>query len=500
MTDRPHVVVIGAGAGGLSAAIDLARRNCRVTVLERADRPGGKIRAVPVGDAFVDGGPTVFTMRWIFDELFGAAGHRLEDRLTLTPADVLARHAWTSGGRLDLFRDIDRSVDAIEAFAGPREAEGYRRFCRDAGDIFETLKDSFISGQRPSQMDLVQRVGLRGMPGLFRTRPWETLWHRLGHYFRDPRLRQLFGRYATYVGSSPLLAPTTLMLIAHVEQEGVWLVDGGMARLAEAMRDVGEDLGAEYRFNSHVSRIETEGRRATGVVLADGEHIPADAIVYNGDISALPKGLLGPSVIRAASAVTRENRSLSAATWCLSAPTDGFPLAHHTVFFAESYPPEFDAIFRKRTIVERPTVYICAQDRDDAGTTHPNGPERLLVLINAPPDGDNDGGIGLTDEDLAERAFGILAECGLSIDRANGLETLTSPVEFNALFPGSGGSLYGRANHGASASFDRMGATSRIRGLYLAGGSVHPGAGVPMATMSGRLAADRVAKDLGLGP
>ena len=500
MADKPHVVVIGAGAGGLSAAIDLARMGSRVTVLERAERPGGKIRAVPVGDALVDGGPTVFTMRWIFEGLFGDAGKRLEDRLTLKTADVLARHAWAGGGRLDLYRDIDRSAEAISAFAGATEADGYRRFCRDAADIFATLKDSFITGQRPSQFDLVQRVGVLGMPALFRTRPWETLWHRLGHYFRDERLRQLFGRYATYVGSSPLQAPTTLMLIAHVEQDGVWLVEGGMRRLAEAMREVGEALGATYRFGAHVDRIETEGRRVSHVVLADGERIAADAIVYNGDISALSSGLMGPAVTRAGPGVARANRSLSAVTWCLQAKTSGFPLAHHTVFFADRYPPEFEAIFRGRTIVEQPTVYVCAQDRDDAGTVAPEGAERLLVLINAPADGDLAPQPEMGPETLAAKAFGLMEACGLTVERDGSSETLTTPEGFNALFPGSGGALYGRANHGASASFDRMGAASRIRGLYLAGGSVHPGAGVPMATLSGRLAAQRAASDLGLRP
>jgi 1-hydroxycarotenoid 3,4-desaturase len=478
----------------LAAAIDLARLGCRVTVLERSARPGGKMRAVPVGNAVIDGGPTVFTMRWIFEGLFADAGVRLEDRLTLVPAGMLARHAWASGGELDLHADVDRSAEAIAAFAGPREADGYRALCRDGAAIFDTLKTSFIAAERPSQLDLVRRVGVSRLPALLRMRPWQTLWQRLGSYFSDPRLRQLFGRYSTYVGSSPLLAPSTIMLIAHVEQSGVWLVDGGMRRLAEVLRDVAVEKGATVRVGAEVAEILVEGGGVRGVRLSDGERIDADAVVFNGDVSALGLGLLGDAPTAVAPPVARMDRSLSAVTWCMKARTSGFRLAHHTVFFADDYPDEFDAVFRRRTIVERPTVYVCAQDRDDAGRRPVGGAERLLLLVNAPADGD----LGFPDAPMLERTLRLMADCGLAVEPDDDAPVVTGPVGFDALFPGSGGALYGRAGHGASATFARPGATTAIRGLYLAGGSVHPGAGVPMATMSGRIAAARLARDAGL--
>ena len=491
MKDR--VVVIGAGVGGLTAAIDLARRGADVTVLEKASEPGGKMRQVHVAGAGIDAGPTVFTMRWIFQSLFADAGARLEDYLDLHAADLLARHAWGAGGTLDLFADIERSADAIGKFSGARDAQGYRDFCVRSAGMYQTLAATFIGAERPSVLDLTLRVGFGQLNRLLAISPMNTLWRALAEHFTDPRLRQLFGRYATYVGSSPLLAPATMMLVAHVEQDGVWLVKGGMAKVAEALRNLGEAKGARYRFDTKVAEIKIERGRVSGVTLTSGEVITADAIVYNGDISALEARLLGDGAARAAEAVARDDRSLSAITWCINAGTSGFPLAHHNVFFAEDYPAEFEAVFQKRDIVDCPTVYVCAQDRGTDVLPKAGMPERLLVLINAPADGDVRT---FNAEDYASRTFDLLARCGLTIQRTAGNSEATTPAEFHHLFPATGGALYGRANHGAFASFKRPGAASQLPGLYLAGGSVHPGPGVPMAAISGRLAAARLLDDL----
>lgn len=492
-----RVIVIGAGSGGLCAAIDLARRGATVTVVDRAATPGGKMRHVAVDGVDVDAGPTVFTMRWIFEGLFRDCGTSLQDHLELTPAKTLARHAWMSGGRLDLFADIEQSVDAIGEFAGPREAQGYRQFCERSADIYRTLVQPFIASERPSTpVDLAWRVGFRKLDALWRTAPLKSMWSAISENFSDERLRQLFGRYATYCGSSPMLAPATLMLVAHVEQDGVWLVNGGMRHVADVLMRLAEQQGAVFKFDADVTEIIVKDGRASGIVLSSGERLEADAIVFNGDVSAVGSGLLGASTQSAVGPTPREARSLAAVTWCLRAKTNAFPLVHHNVFFADRYADEFDAIFNRRTIVATPTVYICAQDRGEHQASDPAGEERLLVLINAPPDGDIRS-ISASDlADLESRTFAVLSACGLSVERRSDASVITTPEGFNALFPATGGALYGRASHGSNATFQRPAAISNIDGLYFAGGSVHPGPGVPMAAMSGRLAAHRVLEDL----
>lgn len=483
------VIVVGAGMGGLSAAADLARAGLEVTVVERAASVGGKMRRVESGGLGIDAGPTVFTMRWIFDGLFADAGLRLKDHVGLIPAETLARHAWQHGGNLDLYADVNRSADAIGEFAGAAEAKAYLDFCTRSADIYRTLAGPFIAAERPSIPGLVARLGPLGIPALMRTVPMRTLWGALGDHFKDPRLRQLFGRYSTYVGASPWAAPATLMLIAHVEQQGVWLVRGGIHQVARAIAELAERNGATFRFGAHMERVVIEQGRVAGVELANGERLAADAVVFNGDISALTDEL------RPVRATTPLKRSLSAVTWCLAARTSGFELAHHNVFFAEDYGAEFEAIFKQRRITQTPTVYLCAQDRGE-GSDHPEGvPERLLALINAPADGDKGPLPDAMLADLARRGVGMMQDCGLELQGVDE-PVITDPAGFHALFPASGGALYGRANHGMMGSFARAGARGKVPGLYLAGGSVHPGPGIPMATLSGRIAAARLLADL----
>ncbi len=461
------------------------------------------MREVVVDGAAVDSGPTVMTMRWVFEALFERAGAQLSDYLTLKPLDVLARHAWSATERLDLFADQDRSAEAIGDLAGAKEAAGYRAFSAEAGRIYQTLKDSFLTVPKGGPIALAGRVGLHRLGELMAIRPYETLWGALGDHFKDPRLRQLFGRYATYCGSSPFEAPATLMLIAHVEQAGVWTVEGGMQRLAEALGELATALGVVFRFGAHVARIEVEKKRASGVILASGERLAADRIVTNADAQALVTGALGEAAASPRAAPVK--RSLSAVTWALKATTQGFPLARHNVFFSNDYTAEFDDIFKRSRLPEAPTIYVCAQDRDEPGSDL-TGPERLFVLINAPAQDNRppnhsaqNASAALTDRELATcetQVFQFLQACGLAVDRTEGSETRTTPAMFNALFPATGGALYGQATHGWNAAFARPSARTATPGLYQAGGGAHPGAGVPMAALSGRLAASALLSDL----
>ena len=490
-----HAIVIGAGAGGLSASIDLARAGFQVTLLERGNAPGGKMHTRAVDDREVDGGPTVLTMRSIFEQLFADAGACLNDRLTLLESPIIARHAWSHGGVLDLYPDAQRSRQSIEDFAGTDNAAGFERFYSQSARIHQTLSETFMTASKPDPVTLVGRVLRQHHPSsLMAARPAPNLWRALGGFFSDERLRQLFARYATYVGSSPLSTPATLMLIAHVELEGVWLVDGGMHRLAAAMADLGRELGIDLHLNTHVSEVLVKGGKACGVRLEDGTSLPADVVVFNGDTNALATGQLGDEAMRAVKPRSVEQRGLSALTWCIKGSSSGFGLDHHNVFFESDYPSEFNTLFEKRNVPSKPTVYLCAQDRGPNGSL--NGSERLLMLVNAPADGERQS---WSEDDVArtrDNALAVLERCGLNLGFRDSDCVSTTPNDWHGRFPGSGGSLYGGASHGIWSSFTRPGARSRLKGLYLSGGSVHPGPGVPMATLSGRLAASAVVRDI----
>jgi len=492
-----HVVVVGAGVGGLVSALLLAHQGVRVTLVEAAATPGGKMRRLQVGGAGIDAGPTVFTMRWVFDQIFDQVATSVDTHLRLTPLQVLARHAWAEDGtRLDLFADAAQSADAIGRFSSAAEARRFKAFCQQARQVYQHLQGPYIRGPRPTLPGLTAALGLRGLASLASLGPMASMWTSLGRHFHDPRLRQLFGRYATYCGASPWLAPATLMLIAHVELEGVWQIDGGMHALALALAQLAEQRGAVLRYNCPVARILVQGGRAAGVQLDDGTCLPADAVVFNGDASALAQGLLGPEARRAVPAVPTRRRSLSAVTWSVLGRPRGFPLVRHNVFFDGDYASEFTDIFQHRQLPQRGTVYVCAQDRDDTAAD-PGRAERLLCLVNAPADGDQRP-FGPTEIDPCEtRSLNLLSRCGLALDLSSAQVQRTTPADFHRLFPGTGGALYGQATHGWMTPFRRPSSSSRLPGLFLAGGSVHPGPGVPMAALSGQLAAATVLAHLG---
>jgi 1-hydroxycarotenoid 3,4-desaturase len=496
MVARAHeIVIVGAGMGGLSAAIDLASQGRPVHVLERSLSVGGKARTVTVQGASIAAGPTVLTMQWVFEELFERSGRSLHEYVTLSPLDLLARHGWSNGSRLDLFADRARTADAIAAFAGGDEASRYVAFARHAGAIWDTAKVPFVLSQRPTFTDVLKQTGVLGLAALARIDGHRTMMRALAASFRDPRLIQLFGRYATYVGGSPFEAPATLNLISHVESQGVSTVRGGIASLAAAMATRARELGVRITLGAQVTAIRVDNGSVRGVVLATGEEVSARTVLFNADVSALP--LLGVST--AAPVVPPADRSLSAFTLAVQGRATGFPLAHHTVLFSDDGKKEFDELLSQGRAPSEPTVYVCAEDRDASEAERPantsQSTERFLLVLNAPATGDQPWKWGEEEILRCERsALLTLRRCG--VDFSPDKTVVTTPVDFERAYPATGGALYGARPKGPMAAFSRSGARTRITGLYLAGGSVHPGAGVPMAALSGRLAAALVNEDL----
>ncbi len=493
MAEKP-VVVIGAGIAGLSACIRLLAAGREVVVFEGGDSPGGKMRQVQTPLGPVDSGPTVFTMPAAFESLLDGIGLRLDEVVTARPLELLARHAWDNEARLDLFADRQRSAEAIGELAGPAEARGYLAFCREAGRMYDLLEPAMLRASKPNPISLAWRARHHGLSALLGLKPFSHLWQALGEHFRDPRLQQLFGRYATYCGSSPWQAPATLMLIAHLEQEGVWQLQGGMQSLADGLAAAARRRGARFVTDEWVEDIERRHGAVTAVRGSRGTRVDCDAAVCTADPEALRAGLLGAAGQAAVSSQRPGQRSLSAMTWAGVARTEGLPLAFHTVCFSRDYRREFEQLFERQQVPSEPTVYLCAQDRAE-GVDSPAEEERIFCLINAPAIGDRHHYSDQEVEQCQQQALKILKDCGLQLSFTPGQVVARSPTDFNQRFPGSGGAIYGRATHGWQAAFQRPGPATRLAGLYLAGGGVHPGAGVPMVSLSGRLAAEQLLSD-----
>ncbi|MEM9047371.1 MAG: 1-hydroxycarotenoid 3,4-desaturase CrtD [Pseudomonadota bacterium] len=515
VADLP-VIVIGAGIGGLAAAIRMAAAGLPVLLLEQHGWLGGKMRSLPSPAGPVDAGPTVMTMRHVFDALFEAAGERLEDHVTLTPDRILARHWWPDGATLDLSADAAQNAAALRAFGGAAAEAEFRCFCARTRHLFERFDLPVMRSPKISLGGLARAIAASPLTTLRAMAPGKTLAALLQESFSDPRLRQLFGRYATYVGGSPFGAPGLLALIWEAELRGVWSVAGGMQALAQALAGLVGRMGVRVELDTEVTGIETEAGRAAWVQLADGSRLQGRAVVFNGDPRALRTGRLGPAMCRAVRASGTEPRALSAWVWSFAAELRGArsrqdpsepSLVHHNVFFGADPRAEFAPI-RAGRLPEDPTLYVCAQDRGgesapaDATGAGPAfqigraGPERFEIIMNGAP-----RGAQVTPEEAQAcrtLTFQTLERMGLRFASKPDLTTLTTPADFARMFPASRGSLYGRSPEGMMASFLRPTTRTRIPGLYLAGGGVHPGPGIPMAALSGSHAAAAIATDLGL--
>jgi len=497
MPNSSRIAVVGGGIGGLTAAICLARDGAEVALFEKEAEVGGKVRVERIRGHAIDVGPTVLTMRHVFDDLFASCGERLDDYVTLSASSHVARHMWAGGEALDLYTDVEQNAEAIAHFAGSKEADGYRRFAAYAQAIYETVKGPFLDSQRPSITSMMRDASRIGFSSLASIDAHRTMWKSLASFFKDERLRQLFGRYATYAGSSPFDAPATLHLISHVERSGVHIVRGGMIELAKALAWVAQKVGVSIHTQASVSEITVARGRATGVRLSSGEWYEAEAVVANCDASALATGRFGAAASKATAKVAPKHRSLSAVTWAIVGDVHGAPLAHHNVFFSDDYPREFDEIVGQRRFPSAPSVYVCAEDRL-APEKRSEGDERLFVIVNAPPIGDRSTSDEKEIDQCESAMFRCLSRTGLSLSVRE--MKRTTPIDFERRFPATGGAIYGQASIGPFSALSRPASRTNVSRLYLASGSGHPGAGVPMVALSGKLAARAITCDLASTP
>ena len=424
------------------------------------------------------------------------------DRLTLQPPNARPSRLAATAQRLDLFADVERSADAIGDFAGQRGGRGLSRVLQTRRRDLRTLREHVHPRVEAQPVVAARRASAFGdFRDLVGISPFATLWSALGEYFRDQRLRQLFGRYATYCGSSPFAAPATLMLVAHVEQRGRlaasraacidWLRAWPISR-SDARRDAST-------MAARVERIHRRARPRRGVATDDGERICRRRHCHERRRRSARRGALGEAAKRSGRRIARSAaRSLSAVTWAINARDLGLSARASQCVLLRRLSRRVRGHFQPRRLPRAPTVYVCAQDRDDdetpgATARTPSGcfasstRRRRATRTQSPQ---------RRSCHAKMRVFQLLGTMRAEYRARHETTIRTTPQDFARLFPATGGALYGRASHGWMASFARPGSRTRLPGLYLAGGSAHPGPGVPMAALSGRLAAQSVSADL----
>lgn len=489
------VIIIGAGLGGLAAAVRLATKGVRVLVLERNATPGGKVNIHRAAGYSFDTGASLLTMRHVLADLFESANRSLADYLELVPLEPLCRYRWPDGAQLDASTEIDKTAREIERLATRDDAAGFRAFLADARRKFEVAERTFLAH---SLNDLPKLLRPRYARDLAVISSWRTLDAHVRRYFRSVRLQQLFNRFATYNGSSPYKTPATFALIPYVEFGlGAWYVRGGMYALPTALVKLARELGAEIRTGVEVEKILVERGRACGVRLSDGEDLRADAVLANSDAVDTYRRLIDSRARRVYTnrKLDKLEPSCSGFVLLLGVARRYPQLAHHNIFFSSDYPAEFRAIFTQRRAATDPTIYVCASSRTDA-TQAPAGHENLFVLVNAPATG------GPTDwtsdvRDYRHLIVRRLEENGLEgLSGAIDYEHVITPADFEQMYRANRGSIYGISSNQRRHAFLRPPNQARdIAGLYFAGGSTHPGGGIPLVLLSGKMAAELLLRD-----
>ncbi len=484
------VIVIGAGLGGLAAAIKLAARGRPVEIYERADQPGGKAGIVTIDGVEVDTGPSVLTLPQVLREVLQTAGVALEDVIRLRPASPGFRYHYPDGVVLDVHHRRDQTLASVARTLGPGPARELADFLDYAGAIWEAAAADFVFGPAPTVATLL-RAGLRNLSTVVRVDPLRSMERAIRSKVREPHLVDLLLRYATYNGSDPRRAPATLNCIAHVELDlGGWGIEGGIHALVRALVGVLTRQGVPLHLGQGVAEIELGARGVTGVRLEDGRRVAASAVVCNADAAHLARALLPPGTPHGIA--TDAPASMSGWTGILRARRRQGESARvpHQVVFPEDYAAEFQDIFDRDQPPRAPTVYLCAQEACH-GRTGWAEDEPLFVMVNTPPV--LPGQPPPTVDPEAVRAR-LLA--GGHIDAGDRFVWSRQPVELARQYPHTAGAIYGPASNSPFAAFHRApNALARVPGLYLATGSAHPGGGMPLALHSGRLAARALLAD-----
>lgn len=490
------VIVIGAGMGGLSAAIGLASRGARVTILEQGPRVGGKLNIWAKDGFTFDTGPHVLTMRWALDEVFAQAGRRLDDCVDLVPLDTVCRYHFPGGDTLDAPADADAAARAIARFA-PGDEPGFRRFLAYARRVSEATTDPFLRHDfGASVRGIPNRAQWRQLADFLGLKPWRSLREVVREHFQDPRLRQVFELYALYSGSHPARVSGIFATVADVQwRGGTFYIRGGLYRLAEAMRELATACGVRIHTDVSVTEILVKGGRARGVVTAPGERLFADAVVCNADCLQALTSLVPASARRRwpEARVERIEPSTSAFLLLLGVRGTYPQLAHHNSFLAADGDAEFASIFDRHQPAKDPTVGVACQSVTDDSKAPP-GCTNLFVMTNPPPIGP-EFNWHTQAADYRKIVLSKLERMGLAGLRDNiVVEQMWTPLDLQARYGAWRGAIYGLSSNGWRQAFLRPPQNSPdVESLYFVGGSTHPGGGLPLCALSGTNVARKIA-------
>ena len=442
-----RVVVVGAGVGGLAAAMRLAHAGHAVTVLEQAATPGGKCGRVSAGAFAWDAGPSLLTLPQVFEALFEDTGAPLP--VPLQRVEPVTRYRFADGTGFELSADTGRSIAALEGWS-PGAGADWRRFLATCEGMWRA-SIPFLTGPPPWPP---RRSGSPAPLDLVRVKPWWTLRQLARAHTSDPRLQMVIERFATYAGADPRRAPAALAVAGYVEHAfGAWHPRGGLYALVEAMVARLGELGGELRLSTPVRRV------ARSRVQIDAGFVPADVVIANADPRPLPQ----------------RQRSLSGLAVMLGLRGRAADTPHHAIRFPADYDAELDDVFVHRRPVRDPTVYVSAPPEA------PEGSEAWFVLVNAPAVGD---AVDWAAEE--ERLIDRLGVRDRILERAR-----RTPGDLERETGAPGGAIYGRAPHGRLGTLRRPGNAVRD-GLWLVGGTTHPGGGLPLVALSGKIVADQI--------
>lgn len=475
------IAVIGAGLGGLASACLLATKGHDVTVIEKNAGPGGKINQVITEGFRFDTGPSLLTMPGVVQRLFKQCEASLEDYLQLTVVEPICRYFYPDATRFDCYHDRQKTLQEIERIA-PQDEEAYSQFLDYTEQLYHHTKDAFLFNPLYNLKDLKSLH----IADIFKIDALHTVSERVDSMIQSDYLRQFFKRFPTYNGSSPYQAPATLNVIPHVELNmGGFYIKGGMYKLIESLMQIAQDENVEFCFQEEVQKIDIKQQRVRGVHTKTGSY-PADVVISNSDatetyLNLIPKGTLSFTKKKKLNHV---EPSCSGLALLLGINKSFDELSHHNIFFSNDYRKEFDAIFNRKVMPEDPTIYVANTSHTDPDHAIPGG-SNLFILINAPYlsqqwnwDRQSTKYANFIIDELEQRGLSGLRDAIVYRHHI-------TPVDFYEQYHSNKGSIYGTSSNSKMAAFMRPKNKARnIKGLYLVGGSTHPGGGIPLVILS----------------